>query len=608
MPTVADVSTVQYSGDLRVDSLLHLSASWNYLLPARTTLYFTFDLGVIAGEAPRPVTAFNAAQKSAARAILEHAAALTGIEFAEAADGALADFHFANCDIDSSGLCQTEWSYSYGAGNVLTAYSAEAFVFLDNVQFASTNGNPLPGGAGYEVLLHEIGHALGLDHPFDGLIRLPAGEDNTDNTVMSYVHAGASKAAFQPYDLRALSWIYGGDGLGGTLGLNSALGPALDDYAASPATQGAVFPDGFSRGTVEVPGDRDWLAIDLEAGSRYVFELTGAAGGDGTLADPLLRLLSLSGAVLASNDNFGGSSDSTIDFVAGASGAFFLEAASATGNGTGTYRLGATRVADQIVGTAADDHLVDIDGRAGRLYGLAGNDRLQGGGGNDLLDGGEGTDTAIYAGAASAFAVARTGSEWRLTDKTGAEGVDDLVSIEKLQFADKTFDLVNPPRTSVPAYDTNNGFLFDAVFYLLDNPELVPTQTLANALQHYFSTGAAQGRQPNSWFDAAYYENRWPDLKAGNFSDDVLFMHYNLYGVWEGRSAGPAFDQFDGNRYLADSPDVAAYVDAHLPGFLGSRSNGAIAHYVIYGQHELRPTFDLVGQPIDLGYAIDLGE
>jgi hypothetical protein len=54
-------------------------------------------------------------------------------------------------------------------------------------------------------------------------------------------------------------------------------------------------------------------------------------------------------------------------------------------------------------------------------------------------------------------------------------------------------------------------------------------------------------------------------------------------------------------------PDVAAYVDSHLPQFLGSRSNGAIAHYVIYGQHELRPAFDLVGQPIDLGYTVDLG-
>jgi hypothetical protein len=126
-------------------------------------------------------------------------------------------------------------------------------------------------------------------------------------------------------------------------------------------------------------------------------------------------------------------------------------------------------------------------------------------------------------------------------------------------------------------------------------------------VQHYFAAGAAQGKAPNSWFDPTWYENRWPDLTPYQFDDATLFMHYNLYGVWEGRSAGPEFDRFDGNRYLADNPDVAAYVDSHLPDFLGSRSNGAIAHFVIYGQHELRPAFDLVGQPIDLGYTVDLG-
>jgi Ca2+-binding RTX toxin-like protein len=609
MPTVADVSTVQYSGDLRVDSLLHLSAGWNYLLPARATLHFTFDLGAIAGDSPqgRPVAEFNDMQQAAARAILAHASALTGVAFAEVASGAQADIHFANCDLDSSGLCRTEWSYAYGADNVLTAYRAEAYVFLDDVQFAASNGSPLPGGAGYEVLLHEIGHALGLDHPFDDPYPLPAELDNTGNTVMSYNHVGGSKTTFQGFDLRALAWIYGGDGLGGLLGLNSARGPLLDDYAAAAATAGGLAVGGTVRGTIEQAGDRDWLAVDLQAGGRYAFELEGATGGAGTLADPLLRLLSPAGAVLASNDNAGGTADALLEFITPASGRYFLEVASAAANGTGTWQLNAGSVLDEVFGTAGDDTLVDPTGGAARLYGLAGNDRLQGGSGDDLLDGGPGIDTALYARGAGSHAVARTGSQWRITDKTGAEGRDTLVSIEKLQFADKSFDLVNLPRQGAPAYGQQNGFLFDAVYYLLDNPELVPTQTLATALSHYFAGGAAQGKQPNSWFDPNYYENRWPDLKAGNFSDDILFMHYNLYGVWEGRSAGPEFDRFDGNRYLRDSPDVAAYVDSHLPDFLGSRSNGAIAHFVIYGQHEMRPAFDLVGQPIDLGYTVDLG-
>jgi hypothetical protein len=264
-------------------------------------------------------------------------------------------------------------------------------------------------------------------------------------------------------------------------------------------------------------------------------------------------------------------------------------------------------VLDQVSGTAGDDILVDPTAGAARLYGLAGNDRLQGGAGDDLLDGGAGVDTASYVRGAGGYAVDRAADQWRVADKSGAEGTDTLVSVEKLQFGDKSFDLVNPPRPATPAYNSNSGFLFDAVFYLLDNPELVPTQNVNTAVAHYFAAGAAQGRAPSSWFDATWYENRWPDLTPYGFDDATLFRHYNLYGVWEGRSAGPEFDRFDGNRYLADNPDVAVYVDGHLPDFLGSRSNGAIAHYVIYGQHEMRPAFDLVGQPIDLGYLVDLG-
>jgi hypothetical protein len=205
------------------------------------------------------------------------------------------------------------------------------------------------------------------------------------------------------------------------------------------------------------------------------------------------------------------------------------------------------------------------------------------------------------------FGIEKTSTQFRMIDGVGTEGTDTLISIERLQLADKTFDLVNPPRTEAPAYNTNRGFLFDAVYYLLDNPELVPTENVTTAMQHYFSTGAAQGKTPNAWFDADYYTNRWDDLTPLNLDDATLFMHYNLYGVWEGRSAGPEFDQFDGNRYLADNPDVAAYVDGHLPDFLGSRSNGAIAHYVIYGANEGRAAYDLVGQVIEPGYFIDWG-
>ena len=132
-----------------------------------------------------------------------------------------------------------------------------------------------------------------------------------------------------------------------------------------------------------------------------------------------------------------------------------------------------------------------------------------------------------------------------------------------------------------------------AVYYLLSHPELNGSVSLNSAVDHYLTTGAAQGFKPNNWFDPSYYENRWNDLKNANLDDATLFLHYNLYGVWEGRSAGPKFDQYDGERYLQNNPDVAAYVDANVGDFLGSRTNGAIAHYIIYGANEGRLAYDL---------------
>ncbi|HQD81682.1 MAG TPA: hypothetical protein PK929_01325 [Quisquiliibacterium sp.] len=252
--------------------------------------------------------------------------------------------------------------------------------------------------------------------------------------------------------------------------------------------------------------------------------------------------------------------------------------------------------ADALVAGAGDD----------ALFGHAGNDTLTGAGGFDLLNGGLGTDAAAFTSPSGAYRVEHSGTRWLVTHDTGQDGTDTLVSIEQLRFADKTFELVRPAASGVPAYGAIRDFLFDPVHYLLDNADLVPSVTPATAAQHYFAHGAAEGRAPNAWFDATWYENRWADLRTLHLDDATLFMHYNLYGVWEGRSAGPRFDTFDGTRYLRDNPDVAAYVDAFIGDFLGSRTNGAIAHYVIYGANEQRAAYDLAGTPIPSGYTIDL--
>ncbi|MCZ4274178.1 FG-GAP-like repeat-containing protein [Maritalea porphyrae] len=55
--------------------------------------------------------------------------------------------------------------------------------------------------------------------------------------------------------------------------------------------------------------------------------------------------------------------------------------------------------------------------------------------GNDTIDGGAGTDTAIYAGDAKHFSITiNKGGAVNVQDRSGAEGTDSLISIEKIDF------------------------------------------------------------------------------------------------------------------------------------------------------------------------------
>jgi hypothetical protein len=63
-----------------------------------------------------------------------------------------------------------------------------------------------------------------------------------------------------------------------------------DDYAGSTATTGSVSVGGSTTGNIEIAGDTDWFRTTLTAGKTYQFDLKGSPTGNGTLADPFLRL------------------------------------------------------------------------------------------------------------------------------------------------------------------------------------------------------------------------------------------------------------------------------------------------------------------------------
>ncbi|MCR4377239.1 MAG: tandem-95 repeat protein, partial [Rhodospirillales bacterium] len=92
---------------------------------------------------------------------------------------------------------------------------------------------------------------------------------------------------------------------------------------------------------------------------------------------------------------------------------------------------------DVIVGDDGDNLLIGLGGNDD-LSGGAGADTLLGGTGNDALDGGADMDVAVFSGSVSNYQIARgdTLGSATVTNLFGAGGVDTVVNVETLQFAD----------------------------------------------------------------------------------------------------------------------------------------------------------------------------
>lgn len=235
MATVTDLTKTPMSGLNHIDALLDIGPDWNYMIGVTpNTIYYTFDISSgnevdqDTGKAVTGQAIFNIDQQAAARTAFTYLQQVTGIQFVETANGSNAQIHLANLDLEGSqttGLCSWNGPYSY-IGNNVVGYKPNAYVYLDNVEWQAPNSNPVPGTEGYQTLLHELGHALGLKHPFhegdeQDHIHLPFQQDNTGNTIMSYTDTGGPYSTFSPYDIAALNWLYGGDGLGGALGVDA---------------------------------------------------------------------------------------------------------------------------------------------------------------------------------------------------------------------------------------------------------------------------------------------------------------------------------------------------------------------------------------------------
>lgn len=141
----------------------------------------------------QPVYGFRpmqAEQQQAVRHILETAFTQIGIRFHEVQPGEPAMLRFGlSAGIDGTGDDAFEAGYAMyqGPGGL------EPIVMINRLQGVFQND---PAGPAFQdVVLHEIGHSLGLKHPGkyaendDGPF-LPQDLDISSNTVMSYHHEG----------------------------------------------------------------------------------------------------------------------------------------------------------------------------------------------------------------------------------------------------------------------------------------------------------------------------------------------------------------------------------------------------------------------------------
>ena len=473
LPYWIDALLPDEAAGLSFKTLLGSSKTYLYDFPTSLPSYDTTKEDAIG------FTPFSATQIAQAEAALTYISTLLDLKFVKNNGGpALNTLSFANN--------QQQDSAGY-------AYQPDATLGGSDLFFGigATNSRFADGTYGALTLIHEIGHAIGLKHPFSAQQAgggvtdppyLPATDDKTAWTVMSYTDSYAQyHLQFSPLDIAALQYLYGPNPLGRA---------GNDTYRVSAYDSNFIW-DGAGNDTLDASGVYQGATLYLSPG---YWGYVGAA-----------------------------------------------PASSITAAGQVTVNFGSA--IENLVGSNYDDKLYGssgtnlIQGGAGNdlIDGGAGNDTLTGGNGNDTLIGGEGQDTASYSGSAAVYKVNKTATGYQVIDASGANGTDTLAQIESIQFADKNINLTVQAKASAmsPAQVTQLAELYvsffnrvpdaDGMSYWLD--QLKAGQTFNQIAESFYSAGVA-------------YANLTGFSSTMSNADFINVIYKNVLGRKEGADAG----------------------------------------------------------------------
>ncbi len=161
-------------------------------------------------------TPLSTAQQTAAEQALQSWANVANLNFIKVTSetsNSVGDIRFAN----TSGGSMDSLTYAYASFPALN--NPEGGDIWFNVTQPTASANDYSVGAnGYQTMIHEIGHALGLDHPFEGTTTLSATLDHMQYTVMSYSDSpnnqDAGSSTYYPttpmlLDIQAIQFLYG---------------------------------------------------------------------------------------------------------------------------------------------------------------------------------------------------------------------------------------------------------------------------------------------------------------------------------------------------------------------------------------------------------------